>query len=1203
MQERMTIRYEVVKRIFAIFCILVIVIPIICHFENLATDNNDERDIECNNQTEIRILDYKGTIVPSASGGTWIPFYPLGPGTHSIIDPKSSSTTSLLIDTAFSGVYNISVELEPGKFYNFLQMPGTGSLGEIGKPTVPTLTRYFIVPDNVDIELDIEYGEASILDGFFLAPAQEPIPNLKDYDPPPFTLDNATYMTDAFYPADVVTAEGLSRTQPMVLRGYRFIPVTFYPVQFNPVTHQIRAYSKIELRIRYSEPAQIKAIPFRLCSDAFFKMYDALFPNFKFIAEHDECPRNAEYLIITNDTFYNAILPLADWKTQKGIKATVVKTSEINPAGPTAEEISDYIKNAYDTWALAPSYVLLVGDVEHLPTHYDLTHPYAPHGGHHVATDLLFGTVDGNDVFPDVFVGRLPVDTYIECVNLTYKLINYERYPELGVPNFYDQTTFAGEFQDNNADGYEDRRFIRTLEDIRSFLIGLGYSGDRIYHHDNPAGANPTNYNLGNYGTGDPIPADLQFPTFLWNGDTSHVIGNISMGRFLVMHRDHGSSQNYWSHFSNSFPSTYDGWTSPSFDTTDVSLLTNYLLFPVVFSMECMGGWFDGETDQLDDPALTNNFESLCEELLVPSTTGAIATIGASRVSYSGVNDDLAQGFIDAIWPDYDQDFDSGGLYSFGQIMTYGKAFMATRDFWGANLYVDLTYELFNLFGDPELELWTKSPDTLYVDHPTHIGSLGPQSFVVQVDDGINPVDHARVCLWKDGDIFEVAYSDTLGYVYFDITPFSSGSMYITATKHNYIPYDGMISITSSGATILVTPEQGSAGISVTISGIDFDGSETVDIYFGGPSIDTSVPSSGGAFTIPSFVVTSGNDGPLNIYAEGQSSGRSAIALFRRLPTTPLPDPYLYSQWDSSTWFLNPAGGDPRWDSPTIELFDQSTMNSVASNDLEIGHTYVIRATIYNDGTVDAIDTSIDFEWAMWGAGQTVWHLIDTNTVTVPAGSSITSDSTWTPSVTGHTCLMITLTHPSDSNLENNKGQENTHVNPVSSPGETSFMIENPTGTVGTPFVNVRQVGDPNITIWENAINRTYPQVLGPGGNQTATLWFNAPETAAVGEDRVIVVDVYLYGELIGGIEVTVEKIEHTSTTQISSTTTSQSTTSTSTSVTTTSSTVITTTETTTSSTTTTITSGIDVTTLLMILAIGGGIVLVLIILVLIRRR
>jgi hypothetical protein len=168
-------------------------------------------------------------------------------------------------------------------------------------------------------------------------------------------------------------------------------------------------------------------------------------------------------------------------------------------------------------------------------------------------------------------------------------------------------------------------------------------------------------------------------------------------------------------------------------------------------------------------------------------------------------------------------------------------------------------------------------------------------------------------------------------------------------------------------------------------------------------------------------------------------------------------------------------------------------------------------------------------------------------------------------------------------------------------------MIENPTGTVGTPFVNVRQVGNPNVTIWENAINRTYPQVLGPGGNQTAILWFNAPETATIGEDRIIVVDVYLYGELIGGIEVTVEKIEHTPTTQISSTTTSQSTTTTSTTVTTTSSTVITTTETTTSSTTTTTTttttSGIDFTTLLMILTIGGGIILVLIILVLIRRR
>jgi len=37
----------------------------------------------------------------------------------------------------------------------------------------------------------------------------------------------------------------------------------------------------------------------------------------------------ARYLIITHDNYYEALQPLAEWKTQKGMKAKIVKLSEI----------------------------------------------------------------------------------------------------------------------------------------------------------------------------------------------------------------------------------------------------------------------------------------------------------------------------------------------------------------------------------------------------------------------------------------------------------------------------------------------------------------------------------------------------------------------------------------------------------------------------------------------------------------------------------------------------------------------------------------------------------------------------------------------------------------------------------------------------------------------------------------------------------
>ncbi|MCK4674154.1 hypothetical protein KAT67_09265, partial [candidate division WOR-3 bacterium] len=37
----------------------------------------------------------------------------------------------------------------------------------------------------------------------------------------------------------------------------------------------------------------------------------------------------AKYLIITHDNYYDALISLAEWKTQKGLKAKIVKLSEI----------------------------------------------------------------------------------------------------------------------------------------------------------------------------------------------------------------------------------------------------------------------------------------------------------------------------------------------------------------------------------------------------------------------------------------------------------------------------------------------------------------------------------------------------------------------------------------------------------------------------------------------------------------------------------------------------------------------------------------------------------------------------------------------------------------------------------------------------------------------------------------------------------
>ena len=72
----------------------------------------------------------------------------------------------------------------------------------------------------------------------------------------------------------------------------------------------------------------------------------------------------ARYLIITHDQYYEVLQPLAQWKTQKGVKAKVVKLSDI---GYDSVQIKNYITDAYNTWPVTPEYALFVGNKYQLP--------------------------------------------------------------------------------------------------------------------------------------------------------------------------------------------------------------------------------------------------------------------------------------------------------------------------------------------------------------------------------------------------------------------------------------------------------------------------------------------------------------------------------------------------------------------------------------------------------------------------------------------------------------------------------------------------------------------------------------------------------------------------------------------------------------------------------------------------------------------
>ena len=106
----------------------------------------------------------------------------------------------------------------------------------------------------------------------------------------------------------------------------------------------------------------------------------------------------------------------------------------------------------------------------------------------------------------------------------------------------------------------------------------------------------------------------------------------------------------------------------------------------------------------------------------------------------------------------------------------------------------------YNLFGCPELPLWTVSPSQLSGSHPT---TYSGGSFTVTVTAGGSPASGARVTLYKGtsfetADVYLVATTNASGQATFNPAPGSTGIMYVTAWKQNHLTYLGTTTVSGT---------------------------------------------------------------------------------------------------------------------------------------------------------------------------------------------------------------------------------------------------------------------------------------------------------------------------------------------------------------------------------------------------------------------
>jgi hypothetical protein len=332
-------------------------------------------------------------------------------------------------------------------------------------------------------------------------------------------------------------------------------------------------------------------------------------------------------------------------------------------------------------------------------------------------TDVPYSQVS-DDAFvgflPALAIGRLPVDTLSQANLVVNKIIDYEKSPPGTIldHSFYENATVAAAFEGYRGveqSGVDQKAFVEGAEKARNTLMAAGYTVDRVYgktEKDNPDQAPPNRYYDGTL-----LPTALRASSgFPWDGDAQDVIDSINDGRFLVIHRDHAGAK---------------GWATPGFHWGHIDDLTNGDETPVMYSINCSTGNFDNETSGSvfgTEPGEVY----FAERLLRESGGGAVGVIAATRTSSSAANTALVRGLVDATWTNNEPSFGGNtSIRRLGDILNYGKYYTLTQ-VGVPSTFVSVssaqaanTMMIFQVFGDPTLEMWTGNPH--HIALPTDI--------------------------------------------------------------------------------------------------------------------------------------------------------------------------------------------------------------------------------------------------------------------------------------------------------------------------------------------------------------------------------------------------------------------------------------------------------------------------------------------------
>jgi uncharacterized repeat protein (TIGR01451 family) len=332
--------------------------------------------------------------------------------------------------------------------------------------------------------------------------------------------------------------------------------------------------------------------------------------------------------MITHSDFQQGLQPLAEhYESLPDLRVKVVDVQDVYDefSGgilyPGA--IRAFLAYALANWDPAPSYVLLVGDghydyiynssstdlEQYLPPYMAVVDPWLGEA----ATDNRYVSVSGEDAWPDMIIGRFPVNNQTEMQAMVAKTLAYQQGP---IPGDWNKKILF--VTDNPDDGGQ---FYDLADEIINDYLPDPYRAEagKIY------------YGLDPYF--DPATTKAA------------ILNTISEGRLMVSYTGH-SAISWWAE-------------EQLLRTSDLPSLTNTEIWPIMLPLTCLEGQFSYRT---------SGFPSLSETIIRLPGKGAVAAWSATGYGVAAGHDYLQKGLFEAVFFD--------GVRHLGDATLAGKRFL-----------------------------------------------------------------------------------------------------------------------------------------------------------------------------------------------------------------------------------------------------------------------------------------------------------------------------------------------------------------------------------------------------------------------------------------------------------------------------------------------------------------------------------------------